>query len=461
MRRVPLALLIASLVPAAAWAQAAPTADPAAPQVDDPMLAPLPQPTRVVRDWDDARQLLRARSTDLAIAYGDVRRAEAAARTALAAALPTINLNITGTHNLLTNEAAQIAGVNADGSPRFTPISVPVPNILSGNITGQMPLLNVRTWYAIGTANRSADAARLKTEDVKRVLVTSLATAVVSVYTAERVAEINRINLKNALERLALTERRQTLGAGNGLDVVRAQQDAEATRSTLVAGDEALRKARESLGLALGYAEGVGVPPGLKLDALAAGALGTCKKSDGVDQRADVASLKKSTEVSARQVNEARQAFLPTITLSSTLSTTSQDTGAMPRTLWNVQALLTVPIWDGGARYGALRDSNARYDQSLMNLEAQRRKATIESVQALRAVAVSENNLRVSEKTRDLALESDRLTRASYTEGRGTSLELVNSANTLRQAEINLAVREFELVQARLSAALVLSTCNV
>lgn len=478
MRTALVALLsmVSTVLPLSAFAQTPAPAGPASrknppptaaqspsttPDVDDPMLAPLPQPQRVVRDWEDARQLLRSRSTDLAIAYADVRRAEAAARTALAAALPTINVNVTATHNLLTNQATQIAGVNADGTPQFTPISVPVPNILGGNVAAQMPLLNIRTWYAIGTANRNIEAARLKTEDIKRVLVTGLASAVVSVYTAERVAEINRINLRNALERLSLTERRQTLGAGNGLDVVRAQQDAEATRSTLVAGDESLRQARESLGLALGIAQAVGVPANLKLNELAAGALGTCKKAEGVDKRADVASLKKSAEVGARQINEARQAFLPTITLSSTLSTTSQDTGALPRTLWNVQALLTVPIWDGGARYGALRDSNARYDQALMNLEAQRRKATVEAVQALRAVAVSENNLRVSEKTRDLALENDRLTRASYTEGRGTSLELVTSANTLRQAEVNLAVREFELVQARLTAALVLSSCSV
>ncbi|RYZ64135.1 MAG: TolC family protein, partial [Proteobacteria bacterium] len=177
--------------------------------------------------------------------------------------------------------------------------------------------------------------------------------------------------------------------------------------------------------------------------------------------RADVASLKTRAEIGARVVNDVRWQFLPSINVASTLSTTSQDTGALPRTLWNVQALLTVPIWDGGARYGNLRDTNAQLDQALMRLEAQRRKATIEAVQALRGVAVSENNLRVSEKTRDLALENDRLTRASYTEGRGTSLELVTSATTLRQSEINLAVREFELVRARITAAIVLSTCDV
>jgi len=454
----------ASAAPPAAKAPAAPTVGPEAPkapEVDDPMLAPLPAAPRILKDWNDARSLLKTRSTDLAIAIADVERAEGQARVALAAALPSINLNASGTHNLITNEAAQIAGTNPDGTPRFTPISLPVPNILSGNVAAQMPLFNVRVWYNIKTQRRGVEAARLATEDVKRTLVLGLASAVVSVFTAERVAELNRIALRNALERLALTERRQTLGAGNGLDVVRAQQDAEGTRSTLVSGDESLRQAREALGLALGLPQAIGVPQTLKLDEIAKGALGSCKKVDTIDARADVASLKTRAEIGARVVNDVRWQFLPSINVSTTLSTTSQDTGALPRTLWNVQALLTVPIWDGGARYGNLRDTNAQLDQALMRLEAQRRKATIEAVQALRGVAVSENNLRVSEKTRDLALENDRLTRASYTEGRGTSLELVTSATTLRQSEINLAVREFELVRARITAAIVLSTCDV
>lgn len=444
-------------------APAAPAADepPKAPDVDDPMLTALPPPARTLKDWNDARSLLRTRSTDLAIAIADVQRAEAQARTALAAALPSINVNASATHNLITRESSQVSGRNPDGTPQFSPVSAPIPNIASGNISAQMPLLNVRAWYNIGTQRKNVDATRLATEDVKRTLVLNLASAVVSVYTAERVAELNRIGLRNALERLALTERRQALGAGNGLDVVRAQQDAEATRSTLVSGDESLRQAREALGLALGLPQAIGVPPNIKLDELAQGALGSCKKADTVDQRADVASLKARAQVGARTVNDARWQFLPTINLSSTLSTTSQDTGALPRTLWNVQALLTVPIWDGGARYGALRDANAQLDQSLMRLEAQRRQATIDAVRAMRNVAVSENNLRVSEKTRDLALENDRLTRASYSEGRGTSLELVTSATTLRQAEINLALREFDVVQARITAALVLSTCQV
>jgi hypothetical protein len=66
---------------------------------------------------------------------------------------------------------------------------------------------------------------------------------------------------------------------------------------------------------------------------------------------------------------------------------------------------------------------------------------------------------RVAGSARDLAAENDRLTRAAYVEGRGTSLELVAAAQTLRETEIQLALRDFELVRARVLAVLTLATC--
>ena len=44
--------------------------------------------------------------------------------------------------------------------------------------------------------------------------------------------------------------------------------------------------------------------------------------------------------------------------------------------------------------------------------------------------------------------------------GRGSSLELVQSAQALRQADVVLATREFELVQARLDSLLTEASCD-
>ena len=46
-----------------------------------------------------------------------------------------------------------------------------------------------------------------------------------------------------------------------------------------------------------------------------------------------------------------------------------------------------------------------------------------------------------------------------YAQGLGTSLDLVTSAEALRQAEINLALLDFQVAQARANAVLTNAEC--
>src|SRR5690606_27913676 len=133
--------------------------------------------------------------------------------------------------------------------------------------------------------------------------------AIVGVVTAERVAELNRLGLRNALTRLELTTRKTALGSGTGLDVIRARQDVETARATLVSGDEALRQAREALGLALGLPDQVGVPPNVDLNGLEASARASCRASGSIDERADIAALRGNVEIAERMVTDVEYQF--------------------------------------------------------------------------------------------------------------------------------------------------------
>ncbi len=431
---------------------------PPAPDVNDPMLEPVARPKQEIATWEEALNHLRARSTDLRIAAQEVVRAEAQSRVALAGALTTINGTGQYTHNLLTN-TNPVPVQGGAGGTRFTFIETPFPDFITGGLSLSQPVLAPRAWYAIGTAGRKEDIAHLTLQDTKRVIALAAANAIVGVVTAERVAELNRLGLRNALTRLELATRKTALGSGTGLDVIRGRQDVETARAKLVEGDESLRKAREALGLALGLPEQVGVPPGIDLNGLEASARNTCKAAGSIDERADIAALQGKVEVAHRLVDDVKYQFSPFVDLRSNVFTTTQNTGAAPNTTWNIQAVLTVPIWDGGIKYGNLRETHAQEAIETEKLEAARRKATIEVAQARRGVKVAEDRRAVALATRDLAAENDRLTRTAYLEGRGTSLELVTAAQALREAEIQLASRDFELVSARVLAVLALATC--
>jgi outer membrane protein TolC len=442
---------------------APPTAVPPPLVENDEMLKPVAPPPNVVSTWDDALGALRARSTDLHIALDEVERAEGQWRVALAGSLPTLTGSANFTQNMLRDDVTNcIPDVLAQliNVPTCTTARQPDSHLYGTTITLTQPVFAPRAWHAAGTASAAKEVARLSAEDQKRLLTIALANAVVAVVTAERISEINRIGLRAALDRAQLAKRRMALGAGTALDSVRADQDVAVARAAVVSGDESLRQARETLGLALGSTEPWGVPASIDLNGVEASAKATCSTSATVDDRADIAAARQSAHVAHRNVDDVWLQFSPTVNLVSSFNAASTTFPNGTHEAWTIAGVLTVPFFEGGARYGALRDTRAQADESMQRLEAARRAATVQIRQAQRSVEVADDSRKVAEQSRDLARETERLSRVAFQAGTGTSLDLIESGRRLREAESQLALQEFGLVQARLAALLALSRCH-
>jgi outer membrane protein TolC len=184
-----------------------------------------------------------------------------------------------------------------------------------------------------------------------------------------------------------------------------------------------------------------------------------CKLVGSVDERADLRVLRTEVDIAARGVKDVWYQFSPIVTFQSTLAS-SNDVLAIPATTWNIEGVLTIPIWDGGARHGELRQAKAQKDEAEQNLIAQRRAVIIQIEQARRAVEVAEESRKVAVDAETHARQVDRMTQVGFLTGQGTSLDLVVSAGALRQAQINRALRDFDLVRARIDALLALADCH-
>ncbi|NOK01601.1 MULTISPECIES: TolC family protein [Myxococcus] len=435
--------------------------------VSDPLLEPVPPAEMQVATWDEALHLLRQRSTSLYTALAQVESAAGAQRIALAALLPTLTGTVSVQYNVLNPNATPLLGGGGGGvgggiggdvggaqSPGLTR-----PPFL-GLLNATQPLFNLPSIIALGTAREARRTANLSLAETRRQLTSALAQSLVLVAAQERTAEVNRVNLRTALERLALTERRFELGAGTRLDVVRVQQDTETARNLVVLGDETLRKARETLGLVLGIPRGVGLVRGVQLETLLQHSRRDCQQLESLDRRADIAVARSRRTLAERQVSEVKARYAPTLALTSTTLALTVEEGFATVPVWNIGASLVLPFWDGGAREGQLRQTRAGVEVAKQGLVELERTASVEVLQARRAVEVAEAAVRIAGRGRALAEENDRLTRRSFEVGTGTSLELIQTASDLRQAELLLVVREFELEQARVAAFLTEAACD-
>jgi len=321
------------------------------------------------------------------------------------------------------------------------------------------PILAPRTWYAIGTADRTIDLAKMSVDDTRRTLINGVADAIVSVVSAEQVSEINRSALKATLRRLSLTKRGVELGTGANLDTVRFEQDVTAARQTLVDGDEQLLQAREALGIVLGANEAFGVTADIKLDDIEASTGTTCKPG-ALKDRADIRSLYAKREISERAVTDADLEYSPTADIISTLSASSEPLVANGHGSWNVMGVITIPIWDGGVRYGDRRVAKVGVTESELAIQGAERQATVQVSQAQRAVRVAQADRDLAERARDQNKEIMRLADAAYVGGTGTSFDIVDATDKLRQAELSLAQKELTLTRAKIGALLATANCT-
>jgi outer membrane protein TolC len=421
-------------------------------EVNDPMLTPNAPPPRVLNDWREALRLVRNRSTSLRAAELTVTRARVQALATTNRFLPTLRATGTVTHPLLS------PGTSANAFGNFQNFQT----TWRGTVSLRQPIVNFQTWHDAETADIAIEATELSQQDIERRILAGVADTIVTVVTAERLAEVSRVNLRGALSTLDLTERRARLGAASSVDVLRAQQEVTLLRQRIVTSDENLARAREALGMALGYPEPWGVSSNIRLNDLAVDAARVCTQVGDVSQRADVRALRKQQEVAERNIASADYQLAPTLDFTSdyTYSQPNFPADAKPMQ-WSIGALLTIPIYDGGAR-GA-----QRWQQQTIALETQNqidqrtREAILEARQAIRAVEVARRNYEVSVESRRLAQETARLAQLSFFNGRGTSFELVEAARRSQEAELDLAVKEFDLVRAQLSAQLAQANCNL
>jgi outer membrane protein TolC len=106
-----------------------------------------------------------------------------------------------------------------------------------------------------------------------------------------------------------------------------------------------------------------------------------------------------------------------------------------------------------------MRDARAALEQAQQALVATRLDAIVGSETAQRLVGVRQAAREVSRRQVELAKRIDERTRDGYARGFGTSLDLVTSAQNLRQAEIDLAILEYQVADARANALLTNAEC--
>ena len=382
---------------------------------------------------DEAVRRALIRNSSAVIAQQEILRAEGILREQRAPSLPILTGNAVDTR---IDSARSLAGRT------LTPLVS-----LNANLTLTVPLIAPQHWVQWSHASDQVDVAQLSSEEVRRTVGVATARAYLGVMAQHRLVGVTTQARDNAKSHLDDAHARFEVGSGNRLDEVRAAQELATDESQLSAALAALDRSREALGVLVGEEGPVEVEQQVTLPAPPApdDAL-----REAEEKRADVRAQKLRTEAARRVLRDSWADYMPL--LSAVLQPFYQTpaTVTVPQTGWQAQLVLTLPIFDGGARYGLRRERSALHAEAQANLENLLRQARSDVRAGFESLKRADESLGSARQAAKLAHEALDMTMLAYREGATNDLEVVDAERRARDADTAALVAEDAARQARI-----------
>lgn len=380
-------------------------------------------------------QTAQAQSLDVAAAVARVRQAEASARVAGAALLPALSATANASREARLGGRASVDGNAFD--------------------VGLAASYEVDFWgrnrAAHDSATVSLQASLFDRDTIRLTVLSGVANAwLLSVSLQERVA-ISQANLENANRLLKVVEARTRAGAATQLELAQ-QRGLVATQKTSVA---ALRQqeqdARSALSLLLGQAGAPAIAT-QSLSTLQVPLIGAGVPSALLARRPDVARAEAELQAAHADVQQARAAMLPSLSLTAGIGGSADRIGRVfDNPIYSLAAGLTAPIFNGG-RLAAGRDlAMARQEELLADYRSAIVSAFTDVDIALNAVAGSDAQTAAHTEQLAQAQRALQLAERRYRAGAETLLVLLDAQRTLYAAQDTAVQLRLARMQASVS----------
>jgi multidrug efflux system outer membrane protein len=302
---------------------------------------------------DDLIAEAQRSNDDLAAAIARVEEADAQARIAGAALLPSVDFGADA-----ARQRAQVSGVGPETYNAFSPV-------LSASYELDFWGKNRATRDA---ARATALASRYDKETVALTVVSSVATSYFQALEFRDRLQVARDNLSNGEKILHGLQLEVTAGIATGLDVAQQETAVALLNAAIPPLQQQFRQSVYALAVLLGK-----TPESIDVDTGTLNALTTPQVVDGLPsallaRRPDVAESEQQLISANADITVARAALFPSIELTASGGYASSALASLinpVERVWAVGAGLTQPIFHGGALRGQVVFSNARYRELL------------------------------------------------------------------------------------------------
>jgi outer membrane protein len=303
------------------------------------------------------------------------------------------------------------------------------------------------------TANRTrqaesqVDAARETLRVTEQQVLLDAATAYMNLLRDQAVLDLQRRNVEVLTEQLKQTRDRFNVGEVTRTDVAQAESRLAAARSQLLSAQSQYVTSRANYRRVIGVDPG-NLAPGTPVDRLSPNVLAKAI-AQGQAQSPSVLAAAYGVDVAELAVKISEGALYPNLTVTgSVLQGQNPAFETIRLTQLSAIAQLSVPIYQGGGEYSAVRQSKETLGQQRLNLDVNRDQARATVVQSwgqLDAAKAQIESTTAQVNAAEIALNG---VREEARVGQRTTLDVLNAQQELVNARVALVQAQHDRVVA-------------
>lgn len=339
----------------------------------------------------------------------------------------------------------------APGTPLATGLSVTAKGTTtprSVGITGNQTLFN---GFQTGNKTRAAESQVSAARETLRVMEQSVLLAAATAYmdVSRDIGQLDvQINNVRVLEQtLKDTQNRFTFGEVTNTDVAQSEAQLAAGQATLHAAEATLMASRANYRRIIGT-DPSGLAPARLVDNLSPPALNGAIAA-GLVENPQVTAAMFGVDVATLQIRIAEGALYPTLALQGSVQQQTFPNILTPNLFTETASVnLSVPIYQGGAEYSAIRQNKENLGQQRLNVDQVRDQIRANVVQAWGQLDATKAEVEAAQrqgKASEIALDG---VRNEATVGQRTTLDVLNAQQALVNARVNLLVAQHDRVVA-------------
>jgi len=291
------------------------------------------------------------------------------------------------------------------------------------------------------------DVARASEADIRRQTAITAARSYLSVVAQKRVIDATVRARDTARAHYEFARTRREGGVGNRVDEVRAEQELATDESQVESAYASLARAREALGTIVGSDAPLDTFDDPVLPEAPAPPTGML---DAEALRQDVRAAKARAAAADHVARDSWLDYLPQVLGTASGIYQNPSSLTLPLRSWQLQLLLTVPIYDGGLRSGQAKERGALADEAHAQLDGLLRQARSDVRVSYETLQRADAALIQSRRAAQRAAEALQLANRAYQAGATSNLEVIDAERRARDAETVAIIGEDAVRQARL-----------